>query len=115
MGPNTDPLHGKQMVVHWQNPATGEWVALEGVSEPIHWDPLLPPGRLFGQDVEQVRPGVYEIPDRLLMLLDPDTARALDAVVSQFLDNNPGITIWRTYDPVRRITTLQLEDNNGNA
>lgn len=109
MGPENDPLNLGNATLHIQD-ESGEWVPIKEVKE-IEWVPLLEPGRLFGQDVQQVRPGVYEIPDLLLAQVSPNTAELLNQVVAEFLRHNPDVTIWREYDVPRRVTVLTVEKN----
>lgn len=108
MGPDNDPLHGKQMVVQWFDPDKAEWVALESVSD-VEFTPSLPPGQVLGEVVQQVRPGVYEIPDSLLVSKGVQELWSFsEALRQEFARANPDLTATIERDVVRRSTLFSV-------
>jgi hypothetical protein len=108
MGPDNDPLHGKQVVVQWFDPDKAEWVALESVSD-VEFVPSLPPGQVLGEVVQQVRPGVYEIPDSLLVSKGVQELWSFsEALRQEFARANPDLTVTIERDVVRRSTLFSV-------
>lgn len=111
MGPKSDRLHSKQMVVQWFNESKQEWAALESVAS-IEWVPLLSPGQVLGSPVEQVEPGVYFIPDALLVEKGVNELWSFSqALADEFARSNPDLVVSIERDVVRRGTKFQVTRN----
>lgn len=108
MGPEADGLDTSKMVVQFQDPATGQWHDLTSAGR-FEFLPELPPGSVFGEPVQQIRKGVYEIPDELLRRKGVEELWSFaEALRRSFADLNPDLEVTIERDVVRSSTLFTV-------
>lgn len=85
----------------------GEWVDLPVSQVEFNLEPVLPPGRLFGENIEQIEEGVYFVPDMLLQVHGVvELWSFAQALADEFNRSNPGTTVTIERDVVRSGTRM---------